>query len=78
MLKPLLKRISLALCIIGFISVAHAVDLKPGHPVEYVVKDGDTLWDLSQTFLDDAWLWPEIGRSMSKLKIPTLYTLATP
>ncbi|MAA71744.1 MAG: peptidoglycan-binding protein [Bermanella sp.] len=72
MLNPLLKRITLALCVVSFISVAHAVDLKPGHPVEYVVKDGDTLWDLSQTFLDDAWLWPEIWQINEQIENPHL------
>jgi hypothetical protein len=29
-------------------------------PDEYVVKPGDTLWDISKVFLRDAWYWPEI------------------
>jgi len=28
-----------------------AVELKPGHPQQYTVKKGDTLWDISGTFL---------------------------
>ncbi|GAA6136095.1 LysM peptidoglycan-binding domain-containing protein [Oceaniserpentilla sp. 4NH20-0058] len=72
MFKPLLQRITLAFFAAGCLSFAHAVDLKPGHPVEYVVKEGDTLWDLSQKFLDDAWLWPEIWQVNEQINNPHL------
>jgi hypothetical protein len=36
------------------------VPLAEGHPNEYVVQVGDTLWDISAAFLRDPWLWPEI------------------
>jgi len=36
------------------------VPLAEGHPNEYVVQIGDTLWDISATFLRDPWSWPEI------------------
>ena len=39
---------------------ADQVALKEGHPDRYVVVKGDTLWDISETFLDSPWLWPEI------------------
>lgn len=36
------------------------VPLAEGHPNDYVVKVGDTLWDISASFLKDPWFWPEI------------------
>src|ERR1700682_4166106 len=32
----------------------------PGAPEEYVIVKGDTLWDLSQKFLNNPWYWPKI------------------
>lgn len=36
------------------------LQLKEGHPQEYVVVKGDTLWDISGRFLQKPWRWPEI------------------
>lgn len=32
----------------------------PGSPDEYTIVKGDTLWDLSQKFLNNPWYWPKI------------------
>ena len=34
--------------------------VQPGTPEEYIIVKGDTLWDLSQKFLNNAWYWPKI------------------
>jgi len=40
--------------------MSEPVPLAEGHPNEYVVQVGDTLWDIAATFLKDPWFWPEI------------------
>jgi hypothetical protein len=37
-----------------------SVPLAPNAPDTYVVKKGDTLWDISAVFLRYPWYWPEI------------------
>ena len=39
---------------------ANQVTLKASAPEQYVVQKGDTLWGLSNKFLNQPWYWPEI------------------
>ncbi|MDY6944190.1 MAG: LysM peptidoglycan-binding domain-containing protein [Pseudomonadota bacterium] len=36
------------------------IPLAASAPDQYVVKTGDTLWDISRVFLREPWYWPEI------------------
>jgi hypothetical protein len=46
--------------------------LNPQHPDRYVVKRGDTLWDISAMFLRDPWFWPEIWYANPQVRNPHL------
>ncbi|MCK8046820.1 LysM peptidoglycan-binding domain-containing protein [Shewanella sp. 1CM18E] len=61
-MDTLMKRlILLASLIFGCASAfADILTLKSGHPDSYVVKKGDTLWDISAAFLNDPWRWPKL------------------
>jgi hypothetical protein len=42
------------------IATGSNIPLAQDAPDEYVVKPGDTLWDISEVYLRDPWYWPEI------------------
>jgi hypothetical protein len=42
------------------IATGSNIPLAENAPEEYVVKPGDTLWDISKVYLRDPWYWPEI------------------
>lgn len=46
--------------------------IRADFPQSYTVKEGDTLWDISNTFLESPWLWPEIWHANPKIHNPHL------
>lgn len=44
--------------------------LKASAPKDYVVRRGDTLWGIANTFLRDPWTWPEIWYVNPKIANP--------
>lgn len=52
--------------------VSEPVPLASGAPDEYVVKVGDTLWDIAATFLRDPWYWPEVWYVNPQVENPHL------
>lgn len=65
-------RVMLAAALLTVASYAAAVELRGDHPESYVVKRGDTLWDISARFLKKPWLWPEIWQANPQIKNPHL------
>lgn len=57
---------------ISWLVLADQVKLKEGAPKTYIVKKGDTLWDISGIFLDQPWLWPKLWRLNPDISNPHL------
>ncbi len=51
---------------------SRSVPLADNHPDEYVVRVGDTLWDIAATFLKDPWYWPEVWYINPQVENPHL------
>lgn len=69
MFKPLLAILAGILCCS---SVLAQVELRDDHPDQYTVVRGDTLWDISERFLNKPWLWPEIWQVNPQIANPHL------
>lgn len=54
------------------IVLADEVLLQKDAPSKYVVKKGDTLWDISGVFLKEPWLWPQLWRLNPAIENPHL------
>ena len=53
-------------------TISHSLTLKPDAPERYTVKKGDTLWDISERYTDDAWQWPNIWYQNPQVNDPHL------
>ena len=51
---------------------AYQVQLRADYPDQHVVVKGDTLWDISNTFLSTPWMWPEIWHVNPQIENPHL------
>jgi len=75
---PRLKRL-IVFCVFGVLTVfpfvstySQILSLAPGSPDSYVVKEGDTLWDIASIFLEEPWRWPEIWEGNPEVQDPDL------
>ncbi len=69
MFKPI---ISLVLAVgLSAPAIADTLQLRADAPQRYVVKKGDTLWDISGKYLKSPWKWPQLWRmNRAEIKNP--------
>jgi len=68
-----MRKSLLALLLVAVGGIANAaVQLKDGHPEQYTVVKGDTLWDISGRFLSEPWKWPELWHANPQIENPHL------
>lgn len=70
----MIKKLSAAVfaLAVAFPSLADVLTVKDDAPDQYVVKKGDTLWDISAIYLDKPWLWPELWQMNPQIDNPHL------
>ncbi len=62
----------LMLCIATPAVQADELALKSDHPTVYIVKKGDTLWEISAMFLEKPWNWPDLWSYNPQVRNPHL------
>ena len=75
MFKSLAKgrlRVAVATAALTVAAFATGAEFTGSHPDSYVVRKGDTLWDISAKFLKKPWLWPEIWQANPQIANPHL------
>ncbi len=60
--------VSLVFCVLSMIPAR----IEAEAPEEYIIKKGDTLWDISDTKLEDYFLWPRLWNVNPHIKNPDL------
>ena len=71
MTKKILKYLIL-LALLPAFCFAEQIEIRESAPEVYVVKKGDTLWDISNLYLYQPWLWPQLWRTNIHITNPHL------
>lgn len=71
-LTGLLAAIALVTPTFAGVAAADAPQLRDEVPAAHTVVKGDTLWDISDTFLKNPWMWPEIWHVNAQIENPHL------
>ncbi|BFM18987.1 LysM peptidoglycan-binding domain-containing protein [Gilvimarinus japonicus] len=72
MKKMIFAVLALSLSVASLYSWAESAPFKSDSPDEYVVVKGDTLWGISDKFLESPWMWPEIWHANPDIDNPHL------
>lgn len=71
MSKKLIRFLTI-LVFVPMFCFADSILVKDTAPEVYIVKKGDTLWDISNMYLDKPWLWPQLWRTNVHITNPHL------
>lgn len=64
-----MRLLSLLLCLMVSMST-YALSLRPDAPARYVVKHGDTLWNIANRYLQHPWEWKALWQANPDIKNP--------
>ncbi len=62
----------LGACLLLGQAIAEEPEFQADYPEQYTVVKGDTLWDISNRFLRNPWMWPEIWHVNPQIENPHL------
>ena len=62
--------IALFLVVSAWAAPGYALDLVPGAPERYTIREGDTLWGIASQYLERPWEWAELWQANPQIENP--------